>query len=41
MVVELLACWQGKFGWRRNGAIWMAVPHCFLWCLSRSYTLLL
>ena len=32
-VVELLACWQGKFGRHRNSAIWMAVPHCLMWCI--------
>ena len=32
-VVELLACWQGKFGRHRNAAIWMVVPHCLMWCI--------
>ena len=29
-VVELLACWKGKFGQNRNGVIWMIVPHCLM-----------
>ena len=33
IVVELLACWQEKFGRHRNFAIWMAVPHCLMWCI--------
>ena len=32
-VVELLACWQGKFGRHQNYAIWIAVPHCLMWCI--------
>ena len=32
-MVELLACWQGKFGCHRNGVIWMVVPHCLMWCI--------
>ena len=32
-VIELLACWQGRFGCRRNGDIWMVVPHYLMWCL--------
>ena len=35
-VVELLACWQGKFGRHRNGAIWMVVPHCLMRCICRE-----
>ena len=35
-VVELLACWQGKFGRHRNAAIWVAVPHCLMWCIWRE-----
>ena len=35
-VVELLACWQGNFGHHCNGAIWMAVPHCLMWCIWRE-----
>ena len=32
-VVELFACWQGRFGRHRNGDIWMVVPHCLIvWC---------
>ena len=29
IVVELLACWQEKFGRHRK----MAVPHCLMWCI--------
>ena len=36
IVVELLDCWQGKFGRHRNAAIWMAVPHCLMWCIWRE-----
>ena len=32
-VVELLACWQGNFGHHRNGVIWIAIPHCLMWCI--------
>ena len=32
-VVELLACWQGRFGRHRNGYIWIVVPHCLMWCV--------
>ena len=35
-VVELLACWQGKFGRHRNFAIWMAMPHCLMLCIWRE-----
>ena len=35
-VVELLACRQGKFGRHRNATIWMAVPHCLMWCILRE-----
>ena len=35
-VVDLLACWQGKLGRHRNSAIWMTVPHCFIWCIWRE-----
>ena len=35
-VVELLACWQGNFGHHFNGVIWMAVPHCLMWCIWRE-----
>ena len=33
IVVVLLACGQGKFGRQHNAAIWMAVPHCLMWCI--------
>ena len=29
-VVELLACWQGRFDRHHNGDIWMVVPHCLM-----------
>ena len=32
-VVEFLACWQGNFGHHSNGVIWLAVPHCLMWCI--------
>ena len=32
-VVELLACWQEKFGCHCNGVIWMVVPHRLMWCI--------
>ena len=35
-VVDLLACWQGKLGRHRNSAIWMAMPHCLMWCIWRE-----
>ena len=35
-VVELLACWQGKFGRHRNFAIWIVVLHCLMWCIWRE-----
>ena len=35
-VVELLDCWQGKFGRHRNATIWMAVPHCLMGCIWRE-----
>jgi len=35
-VVELLACWQGQYGHHRNGYIWMAAPHCLMWCFWRE-----
>ena len=35
-VVGLLACWQGNFGRHRNAYIWLMIPRCFLWCLSRE-----
>ena len=34
--VELLACWEGKFGRHRNAAIWIAMPHCLMWCVWRE-----
>ena len=35
-VVELFACWQGRFGRHRNGDIWMVVPHCLMWCIWKE-----
>ena len=34
--VELLACWQGRFGHHGKGDIWMVVPYCLMWCLWRE-----
>ena len=33
-VVELLACWQGRFGRSGNSVIWNAIPHLLIWCLG-------
>lgn len=30
-MVELLVCWQRKFGHHCNGVFWMVVPHCLIW----------
>ena len=35
-VVELLACWQGRFGRHRNGYIWIVVSHCLVWCIWKK-----
>ena len=35
-VVELLACWQGRFGHHRNGFVWIVVPHCLMWCIWKE-----
>ena len=35
-VVDLLACWPGKFRKHRNGAIWIMVPHCLMWGIWRE-----
>ena len=32
-VVELLACWQGKFGLHHNSFTRKAVPHCLMWSI--------
>ena len=32
-VIDLLACWQGKFGYHRNNITWMAVPSYLMWCI--------
>ena len=32
-IVELCACWQGRFGCHLNGYIWIVVPHCLMWCV--------
>ena len=36
-VVELLACWQGWFGYHRNDHTWMVIPHCMIWCIWREW----
>ena len=33
MVVDLLACWQGKFGCYHNNIPWMAVTPFLMWCI--------
>jgi hypothetical protein len=35
-VLDLLACWQGRFGRLRSAEIWKAIPHCLMWCLWRE-----
>ena len=35
-VVELLACWQGRFSRHRNGYIWIVVSHCLVWCIWKE-----
>ena len=35
-VVGVFACWQGRFGRHHNGDIWMAVPHCLMWCIWKE-----
>jgi hypothetical protein len=32
-VVDLFACWQGRFGKLPNSAIWKGIPRCVMWCL--------
>ena len=31
-VLELLACWQGRFGRHCSSEFWNAIPHCLMWC---------
>ena len=35
-VVDLLACWQGKFGRLPNVVSSKVIPHCVMWCLWRK-----
>ena len=35
-VVEVLACWQGRFGRRRNGYKWIIVSYCLVWCIWKE-----
>ena len=35
-VVELFACWQGRFGRHRNRVIWKVVPLCLMWCIWKE-----
>ena len=35
-IVELLACWQGRFGRRHNGYIWIIVSYCLMWCIWKE-----
>ena len=30
-VVDLLACWKGRFARHCNGDIWNAIPLCIMW----------
>ena len=36
MVVELLACWQWRFGHHQNGRIWLATPHYLMWSIWKE-----
>ena len=35
-VIELFACWQGKFGRHQHINIWRAIPHCLMWCVWKE-----
>ena len=35
-VIDLLACWQGCFGWHQHSVIWKCIPHCLMWCIWRE-----
>ena len=35
-VMELLACWQGRFKQCRSAAIWSMIPHCVMWVVWRE-----
>jgi hypothetical protein len=35
-VVELSACWSGRFARRGNAAIWCMIPHFLMWGLWRE-----
>ena len=35
-VMELLACWRGRFGHHQNRYIWLIVPYCVLLCLWKE-----
>ena len=30
-VLDLLNCWQGRFGRHRNLRVWRVVSHCLMW----------
>ena len=34
--VDLLASWSGCFRRYWNGLLWMAAPHCLMWCIQRE-----
>ena len=36
IVVELVACWPGRFQRLWNGHLWMAALHYLMWCLWRE-----
>lgn len=33
-VLDLLACWQFRFGRHRNRNFWKAILHYLMWCVS-------
>ena len=32
----VIACWPSHFRCQQNGYLWMAAPHCLMWCLWRE-----
>ena len=35
-VVELLACWKGRFGWNDFNMVWNVIPSCLMWNILRE-----
>ena len=35
-VVDLLACWIGKFAKHQSGDLWKAIPLCLMWAIWRE-----